>query len=139
MPTRTKLLIALICLAAAANFWLLPPSFSPKQEATPAQKKLSQTIDRCSGIADKSVAGKNVTVEFEKLAIEGIKAKVIQDCMNDNGFMQNPEWLKAARITAANNAKTQNISADQALTTLERQAMQNIDMTNQPLYWAAKP
>jgi hypothetical protein len=143
MPTKTKLLIGLIILAAAANFWLLPPSFSSKtaapQQATTAQKALGLIVDRCSGIADKSVAGQKVRVEFEKLAVEGIKAKVIQDCMNDNGFVQNPAWLKYATPIATANSQKNKISFDEALNTLSRADMQAFaPAPPKPDYWTKK-
>ena len=143
MPTKTKLLIALVCIAAAANFWLLPPSFSPKatatNEATAEQKAIGLIIDRCSGIADKSVANKNVTVEFEKLANEGVKANVIQNCMADNGFVQNPAWLKYATPIATANSQKNKISFDEALTTLSRADMQAFAPNPaRPDYWFKK-
>lgn len=142
MPTKTKLLLAVICIAAAVNFWLLPPSFSPKQtnlEPTPAQKQLGQLVNRCSGIADKSVADKTVRVEFEQLAIEGIKANVMQNCMADNGFTQNPAWLSYAQPIAKANAQKNNTSLDEALTNLSRADMQIFEpRANQPDYWLKK-
>ena len=139
MPIKTKLLLAVICIAAAVNFWLLPPSFSPKQEVTPAQKQLGQLVNRCSGIADKSVADKTVRVEFEKLAIEGIKANVMQNCMADNGYAQNPAWLTFAQPIATANATKNNTSFDEALTNLSRADMQILEpRANQPDYWLKK-
>ncbi len=103
---------------------------------TAAQKTLMQIIDRCTGIAENSVAGKRAIVAFQQLEIQGNKAYVILNCMRDNGYVQNPAWIKYAQTIAKLEAQKNNTSVSEALTTLSRSDMQVFSTNkNRHIYW----
>ena len=101
---------------------------------------MSLALNSCSGIADKSVANLTAVVEYQKLEIAGRLARVLQNCMNDQGFTENPAWVKATQPLAQAAANTQNISLDEAQENLKRHDMEAFyPSQDAPLYWLAKP
>lgn len=88
------------------------------------------------GISENSVADKKAVVAFQQLEIQGNKANVVVSCMRDNGYAQNPAWLNYAQTIAKLDAEKNNISVDEALTTLARRDMLQLSAAeNRPIYW----
>ncbi len=101
---------------------------------------LQQSLNTCSGIADKSVANLTAVVEFQKLEIAGRRVRVLQNCMNDQGFIENPAWVKATQPLTQTAAQTQNISLNEAYENLRRRDMEQLSTSQDaPVYWLAKP
>ncbi|MES2637592.1 MAG: hypothetical protein V4605_09720 [Pseudomonadota bacterium] len=134
--THLKTLFATtIILVISISFLIYSNSATPPK-LTEAQKTLMLIGDRCAGIAENSVANKTALVAFQQLEIQGNKANVIVSCMRDNGYVQNPAWLKYAQPIAKFQALTNNISTAEALTNLGRQDMQAFSKEeNRPIYW----
>lgn len=111
--------------------------FAPtKKPLTATEKQLVKIGDRCAEIADKSVANKVAIVEFQKLEIASRRNQVIVNCMQDNGYKQNPQWLSYATPIAKANAEKEKISYDEAITSLSRTEMQRFTPdAKQPNYW----
>lgn len=106
--------------------------------AEPAALPLA--LNTCSGIADKSVANLTAIVEFQKLEIAGRRARVLQNCMNDQGFIENPAWASATQSQAQVAAETLHISFNEAYEYLRRRDMEKFSTDqNAPLYWIIKP
>lgn len=96
-------------------------------------------INTCDGIAEKSVAHLSAQVEFQLLEIAGRKARVMQICMNDQGFIENPAWVKYAEQVAQKNANAQQVSINEAFENLRRKSMFLSDTSeNTPIYWLGK-
>ena len=131
-----KTLIAiLLALAAGIGFLIYPNSATPPP-VTEAQKTLMRIGDRCVGISENSVADKKAIVAFQELEIQGNKANVVVSCMRDNGYVQNPAWLKYAQVIAKNDAEKNNVSENEALTALARRDMLILnEEKNRPGYW----
>lgn len=132
-----KIFVALVIfLAFGFSFVLYQKDSTQPMPFTAAQKNLMQIGDRCVGIAENSVANKRAIVAFQQLEIQGNKANVIISCMRDNGYGQNPVWLKYAQAIAKLEAQKNNTSVSEALTTLSRSDMQVFSTDkNQPIYW----
>ena len=97
---------------------------------------LASAINTCDGIAEKSVARLTAVVNFQQLEIAGRRARVLQNCMNDHGFVENPAWAKFAAPIAQIDASSQHISVDEAYENLRRSKMLLFTESNQePLYW----
>jgi hypothetical protein len=113
--------------------WLTPEK--PIAEPSP----LSMALNTCEGIADKSVANMQVVVDFQKLEIAGRRIRVLQNCMNDQGFVENAAWVAFAQPIAQQNAGANHVSVNEAYEQLRRAQMAVFNSQNgEPLYWIAK-
>ncbi len=136
MRTHLKTLLAIAIVLVISIGFLNYSNSVTQPTQTDAQKTLRLIGDRCAGIAENSVANKTALVAFQQLEIQGNKANVIISCMRDNGYVQNPAWLKYAQPIAKSEALSSNISTDEALTSLSRSDMQVFsEEENRPIYW----
>lgn len=93
----------------------------------------------CVAIAEKSISHMVAVVEFQKLEIIGRKARVMRNCMDDHGYIQNPTWTSYATPIAQATAKSQQISFNEAFENLRRQDMVIFQNNAKiPLYWMSK-
>lgn len=132
-----KYIIAVIAFAGIGGWWFFNTSSDAQNNAlTPAQALLVKIGDKCAGIAENSIANKVPIVEFQKLELLSKHITVLTNCMNDNGYGQNPAWLSYAQPIAKVNAETEKISVDEALTIYSRAEMQVFEpSTKHPPYW----
>ncbi len=111
-------------------------AFLPSNQTKPQSTQLLQTIDECVGIADKSVAHMSVVVAFQALEIAGRKVRVLQNCMNDRAYIENPAWVKYAEPIAQKNATLSQVSFNEAYENFRREAMLvTTTLTDRPVYW----
>ncbi len=123
------LLVLFYCLVDGSKL-------SPRNQPSEISSKLVHSINNCQGIAAKSVAHLNAFLEFQKLEIEGRKMHVFQRCMNDQGYMENPEWVKFAEPISQKEAKTSGVSLNEAYEKFRRIQMVLIKVPHHhPLYW----
>ncbi|MFD0914603.1 hypothetical protein [Methylophilus luteus] len=97
---------------------------------------LAQTINQCDLIAGKAAAGLPEALAFQKLEKMARQSRVLDRCMQDRGYQQDPAWVDRANARAAEIAQAQNISHNEAFETLRRQAM----LKDEPAgggYWRA--
>ena len=132
-----KYIVIILTIAVGAVLIInFAPIGSSKKTLTADEMRLIRIGDRCAEIADKSVADKVAIVEFQKLEIASRRYQVISDCMHDNGYKQNPQWLRYATPLARINAEKQKISFNEAITTMGNTDMQQFSPNkNQPSYW----
>lgn len=129
-----------LVLAFAANFYF----YISKNQTSTKSVQLSQaqtaliTIgEKCLNFGERAVAKDTPIIEFQMLAREAKKANVINNCMTDNGYVQNLAWAKYAQPIAAANAQKNSISGSEAIATLSRKHMQVFTPVNdRPAYWA---
>jgi len=95
---------------------------------------LGQTINQCDLIASKAAASLPELYPFQRLEKAARQARVLELCMQDRGYRENPAWVKRAKQIAEIEAKKQQISADEAYETLRRQAML-VSQSDDALYW----
>jgi hypothetical protein len=98
---------------------------------------LAQTINQCDLIAGKAVVGLPEALPFQKLEKMARQSRVLDRCMQDRGYQQNPAWVTKANARANEIAHAQNISQDEAYETLRRQAMLKDDVAGTS-YWRPK-
>ncbi|WP_020167352.1 MULTISPECIES: hypothetical protein [Methylotenera] len=131
-----KILVTLVILLVIGIGFLLNQNSATPPPLSAEQKTLMLISDRCAGISENSVADKKAVVAFQQLEIQGNKANVVVSCMRDNGYGQNPAWLKYAQPIAKTDAEKNNISVDEALTALARRDMLLLNQEkNRPIYW----
>ncbi len=131
---RLRFYIVLLFIAATAFFY----AFSQKKAVVlaPEDDALKMAVNTCEGITQRSAAHLVAIVEFQKLEIEGRKARVYQLCMQDHGYIENQEWLTYSTPLAEQVAKETSISVDEALENLRRANMvvaKNVQ--GRPPYW----
>lgn len=105
---------------------------------------LEQVGDECELIADKAAMHLPEALPFQKLEKSARKARVLEQCMHDRAYIENPAWLKFAQPIAQKNAQTQHVSENEAYETLRRKAMYSFKPTKsdkstrpEPAYWLA--
>lgn len=99
---------------------------------------LEKTGDDCSFISEKAAMHLPEALPFQKLEKAARKARVLNQCMQDRAYIENPAWVKAATVLAKKHAEAQHISYDEAYEALRRQAMYIFESSgNMPLYWIA--
>jgi hypothetical protein len=97
---------------------------------------LEEKINFCEEIAEKSVASLPTMLEFQRLEMVARKANVMNQCMRDHGFIENPAWLNYATNLAQDDAIKQGISSDEALQNLKKKDMYLLKLQkNIPAYW----
>ncbi len=102
-----------------------------------ADEALLRAGDKCANIATNAVSKLPVIVEFQRLEIAGRKARVMRQCMEDNGYQENQRWVEANMAEALKAMKANNISEYEALENRKREAMYVfMPIKGAPLYWA---
>lgn len=109
----------ILIIAAGALYW--QNIHEDISEAVPGE--MAQTINQCDLIASKAAAELPEALPFQKQEKFARQSHVLERCMQDRGYQQNPAWAAKAGKQAGEIAQAQNISQDEAYETLRRQAM----------------
>ena len=131
-----KLLILglpVVVLIAGAVYWYinLTTDSSPQQLTV-----LAKTGDECDLISEKAAMNLPTALPFQKLEKAARKTRVLENCMHDRAYIENPAWVKFAQSIAQKNAETQHVSFDEAYEELRRKAMYVFKAPQgAPVYW----
>lgn len=114
---------------------------SQEVSAPHKQTALERVGDACDLVAEKAAMALPEVLPFQKLEKQARTLRVLQTCMNDRGYVENPAWVKYAEPIAAKQAKAAQISNNEAYETLRRTQMKVFAAsTSAPSYWIpAKP
>ncbi|MBX9676081.1 MAG: hypothetical protein K2V71_05680 [Methylotenera sp.] len=140
LKLNLKISMILFAIMAAIFYFLYDKSaLGSSPSLSPAQEQLAKMGDRCLDFGERAVASDVPIIEFQMLVRLAKKTNVIERCMADNGYKQNPAWLKYAQPIANDNAAKNKISVSEALTSLSRADMQIFTpVANRPDYWVKK-
>lgn len=127
--------VVLMAMLAAVGYWYWQSLQLPA--SAPAQNALAHTINECDLIASKAAAALPEQLPFQKLEKAARQSRVLEHCMQDRGYQENPDWVVAANKQAKAMASAQGISDSEAYETLRRKAMLQSDQ--QPGYWRKRP
>lgn len=136
--TKKLLIIIGLALALLANIYFYTSQddkLAKPASLTPAQTSMIKIGEKCLDFGERAVANDTPIIEFQMIVRLTKKTTVINNCMTDNGYKQNPAWLKYAEPLANAAATKANISASEALTNLSRSDMQVFEPKNRPDYW----
>lgn len=129
-------LILLTIIVTIVYFLTDKASLKTTPSLSPAQEQLAIIGDRCLDFGERAVANDVPIIEFQMLERLAKKTNVIERCMSDNGYIQNPAWLKYAQPIATDNAAKNKTSVSEALTNLSRVDMQIFAPDEKrPEYW----
>jgi hypothetical protein len=107
-----------------------------EDEAVKTLTTLEKTGDECSFISEKAAMHLPEALPFQKLEKAARKARVLSQCMQDRGYLENPLWVRDTKPIAQKNAESQHISYDEAYETLRRKAMYSFTVTpTEKSYW----
>lgn len=108
-------------------------------EAPSTLTALERVGNECELIAEKAAMALPDALPFQKLEKAARQSRVLQTCMNDRGYVENPAWVKYAEPIAAKTAKAENISVDEAYEMLRRGKLKTFyePDAKTPLYWIA--
>lgn len=104
------------------------------EDVAVGQSALSKVVNQCDLIATKAAADLPEGLPFQKLEKFARQSRVLERCMQDRGFEENPAWVKAAQKQATARAQAEAVSDGEAYETLRRQAMLKAEGVS-PLYW----
>ncbi len=93
------------------------------EDAPPEPGVLVKNINQCDLIAGKAAATLPEALPFQKQEKIARQAHVLERCMQDRGYQENPAWQKQANVQARQMADARHISEAEAYETLRRQAM----------------
>ncbi|WP_019880919.1 MULTISPECIES: hypothetical protein [unclassified Methylophilus] len=121
MKTSSVFAVLGILLLGYTAFWY----WQSLTEVEPSgqQSEVAQAINQCDLIASKAAAELPEVLPFQKLEKAARQSRVLDRCMQDRGYAQNPAWVTQANQQAPRIAHEQGISEAEAYETLRRQAM----------------
>lgn len=103
-------------------------------EPTNTQSDLAQAINQCDLIANKAATELPEVLPFQKLEKAARQSRVLDRCMQDRGYQENPAWVIEASKKVPHIAHERGISENEAFESLRRQAMLQAD-EKAPAYW----
>lgn len=125
----------LILIALGVSYWYF--NFAEVDEIK-TMTALEKTGDECDAISEKAAMNLPETLEFQKLEKAARKVRVLENCMQDRAYLENPAWVKNAEPIAKKNAEAEQISYDEAYEMLRRKAMYAFNVSSGELsYWIA--
>jgi hypothetical protein len=120
MKKLVLIVLPLILITSGAFYWYL---YLAEDTAVKTLTTLEKTGDECSFISEKAAMQLPEALPFQKLEKAARKARVLNTCMQDRGYKENPQWVKNANPIAQKYAESQQISYDEAYEMLRRQGM----------------
>lgn len=132
MKVSRVLAVVAVLLVGYAGVWYWQSLTEVDQSAT--QSDLAQAINQCDLIAGKAAAALPEMLPFQKLEKAARQSRVLDRCMQDRGYQENPAWVLEANKKVADMTRAQGISENEAFETLRRQAMLQADEKS-PAYW----
>jgi hypothetical protein len=128
--------ITIAILIIAGAWFANEQDFFVSSEKIITDSALLQAGDKCANIATNAVAKLPIIVEFQRLEVAGRKARVMRQCMEDNGYVENTLWVEANTTASLKVMKETNVSEYEALENMKRIAMYDFSATNRtPSYW----
>lgn len=121
MKTSRVFAVLGVLLLGYAGFWYWQ-SLTEVSSAT-SHNEVSQVVNQCDLIASKAAAELPEVLPFQKLEKAARQSRVLDRCMQDRGYQENPAWVAEATKQAQRMAHEQGISEAEAYETLRRQAM----------------
>ncbi len=133
MKKLVLIVLPLILITSGALYWYF---YLAEDTSVKTLTALEKTGDECSFISEKAAMQLPEALPFQKLEKAARKARVLNTCMQDRGYTENPQWVKNAKPVAQKNAESQQISYDEAYETLRRKAMYTFKvMSSENSYW----
>ena len=121
---------------AFAGLLFYANNMAPDAHKPYGQSALAQAGDTCDLIAEKAAIQLPEALPFQRLEKTGRQARVMDDCMHDRAYVENPEWVLFAKLQAEQEVRGKQISVDEAYENLRRKYMLIYQAAaSEPIYW----
>ena len=130
------ILVILVPALALLGMMMYADSMAPDDHKPYQLSALAKAGVECELIADKAAMKLPDGLAFQRLEKAGRQARVLENCMSDRGYQENPDWTLFAQLQAAQQAKASKISEAEAYENLRRKYMLIYQAEkSEPLYW----
>ena len=130
------ILVILVPALALLGMMLYADSMAPDDQKPYQLSTLAKAGVECEMISDKAAMKLPEGLEFQRLEKAGRQARVLENCMSDRGYQENPDWVLFAQLQAAQQVKSHKISEGEAFESLRRKYMLVYQAEkSEPLYW----
>lgn len=129
--SRVLMLLGLLLLGyGGVWYWQSLTEVGPGNQQT----AMGQAINQCDLIATKAAAELPEALPFQKLEKAARQSRVLDRCMQDRGYQENPVWVSETNKRVPDIAREQGISESEAFEALRREAMLQSE-GKLPAYW----
>lgn len=127
----------LVPILALAGLMYYADSMAPDDQKPYQLSELAKVGSECELISEKATMTLPDDLEFQRAEKAGRKARVLETCINDRGYIENPAWALFAKLQAEQEAaKLSAVSQDEAYETLRRKYMLIYQAEkSEPMYW----
>ena len=137
------ILVILVPALALLGMMMYADNMAPDDQKPYQQSALAKAGVECELISDKAALQLPDGLAFQRLEKAGRQARVLEDCMKDRGYQENPDWALFAQLQATQDSniqisKASKISEAEAYENLRRKYMLIYQAEkSEPLYWLA--
>lgn len=128
----------LVPVLALVGLMMYADMMAPDDQKPYQLSELAKVGNECEIISEKAALKLPEGLEFQRLEKAGRQARVLENCMQDRGYVENPAWALFAKLQAEQATKASKVSVDEAYESLRRQYMLIYQAEKaEPLYWVA--
>ena len=128
--------VVLVPVLALLGMMIYADSMAPDDQKPYQLSTLAKAGVECELISDKAAMKLPEGLAFQRLEKAGRQARVLENCMSDRGYQENPDWVLFAQLQAAQQVKSHKISEGEAFESLRRKYMLVYQAEkSEPLYW----
>lgn len=126
----------LVPVLALVGLMLYADKMAPDDQKPYQLSELAKAGNECELISEKAALNLPEGLEFQRLEKAGRQARVLENCMRDRGYVENPAWVLFAKLQAEQDVKASQVSEDEAYETLRRKYMLIYQPEKaEPIYW----
>ena len=130
------ILVILVPALALLGMMMYAESMAPDDQKPYQLSNLAKAGVECELISDKAAMKLPDGLAFQRLEKAGRQSHVLENCMSDRGYQENPDWTLFAQLQAAQQVKASKISEAEAYENLRRKYMLIYQAEkSEPLYW----
>jgi hypothetical protein len=126
----------LVPVLALVGLMIYADKMAPEDQKPYQLSELAKAGNECELISEKAAIKLPEGLEFQRLEKAGRQARVLDNCMRDRGYKENPSWALFAKLQAEEEAKASKVSVDEAYENLRRKYMLIYQPEKaEPTYW----
>jgi hypothetical protein len=128
----------LVPVLALVGLMVYADKMAPDDQKPYQLSELAKVGNECEIVSEKAALELPEGLEFQRLEKAGRQARVLDTCMQDRGYVENPAWVLFAKLQAEQDAKVNKVSVDEAYESLRRKYMLIYQAEKaEPIYWIA--